>query len=67
MLTVIVAFTNFKKNNHRQYATQVVVLAQGYADKLNGKEAKKIEYHINKVEQLNGVVECGSQVVHTLE
>lgn len=65
--SVIVAFTNFNKNNHGQYAEQEAVLSQGYADKLNGKEAKKIEYHINKVEQLNGVIETGAQVVHTLK
>ena len=65
--SVIVAFTNFNKNNHGQYTEQERVLTQGYADKLNGKEAKKIEYHIGKVEQLNGVVETGAHVVHTLK
>ena len=63
--SVIVAFTNFNKNNHGRYADQEAVLAQGYADKQAGKEVKKIEYHINKVEQLNGVVQSGAQVVHT--
>ena len=62
---MIVAFTNFNKNNYGRYTEQEAVLTQGYADKLNGKEAKKIEYHIGKVEQLNGVVETGAQVVHT--
>lgn len=65
--SVIVAFTNFNKNNHGQYAEQEAVLAQGYADKQAGREAKKIEYHINKVEQMNGVIEAGAQVVHTLK
>ena len=64
---VMVGFAKFNEDSGHQYDAQARALTQGYADKLNGKEVKKIEYHIDRVEQLNGVVETGAQVVHTLK
>lgn len=65
--SVIVAFTNFNRNHHGLYAGQEAALVQGYADKQAGREARKIEYHINQVDQLNALVKEGAQVVHTLK
>ena len=62
---MMVGFAKFNEDSGHLYDTQASVLTQGYADKQAGKEVKKIEYHINKVEQLNGVVQSGAQVVHT--
>ena len=62
---VMVSFTKFNEDSGHMFDEQSAVLTQGYMDKVAGKEAKKIEYHINKVDQLNGIVESGAQVVHT--
>ena len=64
---VMVGFAKFNEDSGHQYDAQARALTQGYADKLSGREARKIEYHIDRVEQLNGVVETGAQVVHTLK
>ena len=64
---VMVGFAKFNEESGHLFDEQSAVLTQGYMDKVAGKEAKKIEYHINKVEQLNGVVETGAKVVHTLK
>ena len=62
---VMVSFTKFNEDSGHMFDEQSAVLTQGYMDKVAGKEAKKIEYHINKVDQLNGIVQSGAQVVHT--
>lgn len=64
---VIVSFAKYNEKFNHKYSRQLSVLMQGYTDKLDGKEVSKIEYHINKVEQMNGVVEAGAQIVHTLK
>jgi hypothetical protein len=64
---VMVGFAKFNEDCGHRYDAQARALTQGYADKLKGREARKIEYHIDRVEQLNGVVETGAQVVHTLK
>jgi hypothetical protein len=64
---VMVGFAKFNEDFGHQYDAQARALTQGYADKLSGREARKIEYHIDRVEQLNGVIETGAQVVHTLK
>ena len=64
---VMVGFAKFNEDCGHRYDAQARALTQGYADKLSGREVKKIEYHIDRVEQLNGVVETGAQVVHTLK
>ena len=44
---VIVSFTEYNEKYGHKYSRQLSVLVQGYTDKLNGKEAKKIAFHFN--------------------
>lgn len=39
---VIVSFTKYNEKSNHKYSKQLVVLTQGYTDKLNGKDVKKI-------------------------
>lgn len=59
--SVIVSFTNFNDSVNHKYDMQLHVLTQGYKDKQEGKEVKKIEYTFNNpigtlVAQANRVI-----------